>query len=75
MWRIMALVCGLTITFGLRADPGERDLQAMQGRWLVDRLEENGVPVPAEELKKFAITIKGTQIVVTIDRHDETMDF
>jgi len=75
MRRTLALLAGLAIVSSLRSDPGGNDLQTIQGRWLVDRLEENGVPVPAEELKKFSITIKDTRLVVTIDGHDETMDF
>jgi uncharacterized protein (TIGR03067 family) len=75
MKSAVVMLVGLAVVSVLRADPDGTDLQAFQGRWLVDRLEENGVPVPAEELKKFSITIKGTQMVVSIDGHDDTIDF
>ncbi len=70
----LVVFAGFIAVLALHAEP-DKELQALQGKWIVDRLEENGVPVPAEELKKFSITIKGAQIVITIDGHDDTMDF
>jgi uncharacterized protein (TIGR03067 family) len=75
MRRTLLLLVGLVIVPGLQADPENKELQVFQGRWAVDRLEENGVPVPAEELKKFSITVTGTRMVITMDGRDETMDF
>jgi uncharacterized protein (TIGR03067 family) len=75
MKSTVILLAGLAFVSRVLADTDGTDLQAFQGRWLVDRLEENGVPVAAEELKKFTITIKGTQMVVSIDGHDDTIDF
>ena len=50
----------------LRGGYLDKELSALQGRYVVERLEENGKPEPPDELKKFSVAIRGTKLIITM---------
>src|SRR5260221_12281250 len=73
MNRSVVLFVVLIFAPALRADDVDDALAALQGRWSVERLEENGKAELQEEIKKFSISVEGTKFVVSMDGRDESM--
>ena len=73
MNRLIALLAVALLAPALGADEVDNELAKMQGRWTVERLEENGKAEPAEEIKKFTINIDGTKFAVNMDGREESM--
>jgi uncharacterized protein (TIGR03067 family) len=73
MKRCLTLLVVLAGAPLVRADAVDKELEVFQGRWSVERLEENGSAESAEELKKLAVSFKGAKMVIVIDGREESM--
>jgi len=57
--RLLLLSVGFFLTGAAQDDAAKKDLDMIQGTWLMEALEVNGMDVPAEKLKSAVLTIKG----------------
>jgi uncharacterized protein (TIGR03067 family) len=65
----------LAFTVAAKAESKEQALAKLQGKWRVERIEENGVAEPDDEAKRFLLTFKGTRIDVQLRGQTEHTDF
>jgi uncharacterized protein (TIGR03067 family) len=76
MTRTLIIAAAIfAITPALRAESKEEALAKLQGKWRVERIEENGVAEPEEEAKRFTLIIKGNKINVELRGQVEHTDF
>ena len=76
MTRMLLLTAAaLFVPPALLADTKEQALAKLQGNWRVERIEENGVAEPEEEVKRFILVFKGTRINVELRGQTEHTDF
>src|SRR5436853_7648235 len=76
MTRTLILAAAvLALTPIVRGESKEQALAKLQGKWRVERIEENGVAEPDDEAKRFVLTFKGTRINVEMRGQTEHTDF
>ncbi len=62
--RLTVLAVLLVLAAAVRGEePGKTDLDQMQGTWVLVSAQRDGKKLPAEEVKKTRITIKGDTFV------------
>lgn len=59
------IACLLVIMFA-QADPARRDLDALEGEWVIAGLEVNGVDVEPSKLEGTVLTVKGDHYTVKL---------
>jgi len=76
MTRTLIIVAvALAITPATQAESKEEGLAKLQGKWRVERIEENGVAEPDEEAKRFVLVFKENRINVELRGQVEHTDF
>ena len=70
---VVVLLAGLLIATDKPKDEAKKDLDRLQGTWVMAELEVEGKVVPEEKLKGTTLTIKGDKYIVKVkDRAHET---
>src|SRR5256885_15921122 len=74
--RLLLLV--LPAAFLLAAEPADeakKDLEKLQGEWVMATLEVDGKPVPEEKLRGTTLTIKGDKYITHVKdtKHEVTI--
>jgi uncharacterized protein (TIGR03067 family) len=72
---LIAAASCMVLTATLVAETKEQALTKLQGKWRVERIEENGTAEPAEEAARFTITVKGTRMIVEMAGRTENTEF
>jgi uncharacterized protein (TIGR03067 family) len=57
--RLLALSLAFLLTGAAQNDAAKKDLESIQGTWVMEALEVNGMDVAAEKLNGAVLTIKG----------------
>jgi uncharacterized protein (TIGR03067 family) len=73
MKQLLVLSAVLVLTPSLRSDEVDKELARLQGRYSVEKLEENGKAESPDEIKKFSVAIEGTKFIITMDGKSENM--
>ena len=63
--RTIVLVCCLLL-FGKAEDAAKKDLDKLQGTWVMAELEIDGKPVPEDKIKGTTLTIKGDKYITKV---------
>ena len=67
------LTIGLLLTASDKDREAKKDLEKLQGTWVMAELEVEGVRVPDEKLRDTKLVIKGNKYIVTVkDKRFET---
>ena len=63
---VLVLLVVLPIAADKPKDAAKKDLERLQGTWVMAELEVEGKVVPEEKLKGTTLTIKGDKYIVTV---------
>jgi uncharacterized protein (TIGR03067 family) len=57
------------------ADDAKKDLEKLQGEWIMTELEIDGKPVPGDKIEGTTLTIKGDKYIVSVKdkKHEVTI--
>lgn len=70
---LISLAVGFLLAADAKDEKAKKDLQQLQGAWLMAKLEIDGERVPEEKLRDTRLVIKGNKYTVTIkDKKFET---
>src|SRR5437016_7033833 len=71
---LLALPVALLTAAG-PADEAKKDLDKLQGEWVMAALEVDGKPVPEEKLRGTTLTIKGDKYITSVKdtKHEVTI--
>lgn len=64
MFRPLPALALLLVLFGNTTDAAKKDLEKLQGEWVIAALEVNGVDVPENKLDGSVLTVKDDSYVV-----------
>jgi uncharacterized protein (TIGR03067 family) len=70
-----AIAVALVMTCPLLAQDAKKDLEAMQGDWIVVRAEDDGLELPREVLAQIKISIKNDVMIFSVDGKSDTITF
>ena len=75
MNRVLSVVSAALLIAALPADEAKKDLDKLQGEWVMAALEVDGKPVPEEKLQGTRLTIRGDKYIVTVKdtKHEVTI--
>jgi uncharacterized protein (TIGR03067 family) len=75
MNRVLSVVSAALLIGALPADEAKKDLDKLQGEWVMAALEVDGKPVPEEKLQGTRLTIRGDKYIVTVKdtKHEVTI--
>jgi len=73
--RLIVFAFILAICATSVADEAKKDLDALQGEWVMVGLEVEGKPVPEEKIQGTTLTIKGDKYIVSVKdkKHEITI--
>jgi uncharacterized protein (TIGR03067 family) len=73
--RLLLVLPAVLLLAAGPADEAKKDLEKLQGEWVMAALEVDGQPVPEEKLQGTTLTIKGDRYVVAVKdaKHEVTI--
>jgi len=71
----LAVLLTLLVPIPTQADDAKKDLEKLQGEWIMAGLEVDGKQVPAAKLEGTILRIKGDKYIVTVkdSKHEVTI--
>ncbi len=74
MRRFLMLILPVVLLAAEPADDGKKDLEKLQGEWVMAALEIDGKAVPEAKLRDTTLTIKDGKYIVTVkdNKHEVT---